>query len=161
MMSDQYYSGNKEPGIGRTIRKDIKDLKFRDDLSGEYSDLKEFFLSKERKEKAETMGLFKRLIVIPWWLLKSLYYKLTPFRRFLLLIAIILLFVSTGGDSNANGVTSDGRLPGFIAGMIFLFIIAVELKDKLYAKTELEEGRAVQKALTDSGLGYLALYSTG
>jgi len=147
-MSNQYFSGKKEPGIGRTIRKDIKNLKFRDDFSGEYKDLKEYFLSEERKEKAETMGLFKKNFIIPWWLLKALYYKLTPFRRFLLLIAILLLFVSTGGDSNANGVMSDGRLPGFISGLIFLFIIAVELKDKMYAKTELEEGRAVQKALT-------------
>ncbi len=43
-----------------------------------------------------------------------------------------------------------------IAGLIFLFILALELKDKLHAKTELEEGRAVQKALMPESIPEVA-----
>ena len=80
-MSDKNSSKNNEPCIGRNFRDDNHQVKMKEDLKGEYKDLKEYFLTDERKEKLKTMGNFKKFFVIPWWLLKSLYFKLTPFRR--------------------------------------------------------------------------------
>jgi sigma-B regulation protein RsbU (phosphoserine phosphatase) len=133
--------------MGRTFRDDIYQVKLKDDLSGEYKDLKEYFLTDDRKEKLKTMGNFKKFFVIPWWLLKSLYFKLTPFRRILLVIGIILILLSGNNRISSNDISVDLIGTATIAGLIFLFILALELKDKLHAKTELEEGRAVQKAL--------------
>ena len=140
-------SKNNEPPIGRTIRDDIHQVKIKDNLRSEYKDLKEYFLTDERKEKLTTMSNFKKFFIIPWWLLKSLYFKLTPFRRILLVIGIILILLSGNNGIGSDGTSVNLISTAMIAGLIFLFILALELKDKLYAKTELEEGRAVQKAL--------------
>jgi serine phosphatase RsbU (regulator of sigma subunit) len=146
-MSDNNSSKNNEPHMGKTFRDDIHQVKIKDDLSGEYKDLKEYFLTDERKEKIKMMNNFKKFFIIPWWLLKSLYFKLTPFRRILLVIAIILIFLSGNNKIGSDDVSIDLISTAMIAGLIFLFILALELKDKLHAKTELEEGRAVQIAL--------------
>ena len=146
-MSDTNSSKNNEPRMGKTFRDDIHQVKIKDDLRGEYEDLKEYFLTDERKEKLKTMGNFKKFFIIPWWLLKSLYFKLTPFRRILLVIGIILILLSGNNRIGSDDVSIDLVSTAMIAGLIFLFILALELKDKLHAKTELEEGRAVQKAL--------------
>jgi hypothetical protein len=146
-MVNQHSSKKADPHIGRTIREDFHNVKIKDDFSGEYKDLKEYFLTDERKEKLKTMGRFKKFFILPWWLLKALYFKLTPFRRLLLIVGIIFLFLSgkTGYDSGNDSFTLD--FSTILSGLIFLFIIALELKDKLHAKTELEEGRAIQIAL--------------
>ena len=146
-MNDNNSSTNNEPRMGKTLRDDIHQVKIKDDLSGEYEDLKEYFLTDERKEKLKTMSNFKKFFIIPWWLLKSLYFKLTPFRRILLVIGIILILLSGNNKIGSDNISIDLVGTAMIAGLIFLFILALELKDKLHAKTELEEGRAVQKAL--------------
>ncbi len=146
-MNDNNPSKNNEPRIGKTLRDDIHQIKMKDELGTEYRSLKEYYLTEERKKKLETMGKFKRFFIIPWWLLKALFFKLTPFRRILLLIAIVLILAA--GDNNVSSDNVSINLVGtaIIGGLILLFILALELKDKLLAKTELAEGRAVQKAL--------------
>lgn len=140
-------TGKGEQLFTRTIRDDLKNIKIKNDLGSEYKSLKEYYLTEERKKKLETMGSFKKFFIIPWWLLKALFFKLTPFRRILLVIAIILILVSNRSGVSSEQVTIELFGPAFIAGLILLFILALELKDKLVARTELEEGRAVQKAL--------------
>jgi len=146
-MTNQNSSKKSDPHIGRTIRDDLHNVTIKDDFRDEYKELKEYFLTDDRKEKLKTMSSFKKFFVLPWWLLKSLYFKLTPFRRLLLIFGIILLIISgkTGYDSEGTSYSLD--VTAILSGLIFLFIIALELKDKLHAKTELEEGRAIQKAL--------------
>jgi len=156
-MSDNNSSNKNEPRVGQTFRNDLKQLKIKEDLGGEYKDLKEYFLTDDRKEKIKSMGKFKRFFVVPWLLLKSMYFKLTAFRRLLLIAGIILLIISSPSDSGSKGLVIDADFTILLSGLIFLFIIALELKDKLHAKTELEEGRAVQKALMPEDL---ALYKT-
>lgn len=141
-MSDNNYSKNNEPRVRKTFRDDIHQVKIKDDFSGEYEELKEYFLTEDRKEQLKLMSRFKKIYIIPWWLLKSLYFRLTPFRRLLLILGIILLIISSPSNSDSNT-----QFTTLLSGLTFLFIIALELKDKLLAKTELEEGRAVQKAL--------------
>ncbi|MBT8382472.1 MAG: serine/threonine-protein phosphatase [Ignavibacteria bacterium] len=146
-MSEQKTSQQKEQRFGKTIRSDLKQLKIKEDLGDEYKSLKEYYLTEERKKRLKTMGGCKRFFLIPWWLAKGLFFKLTPFRRILLIIGIVLLILGgkTGYESSSDSYTIDFSV--LFSGLIFLFIIALELKDKLHAKTELEEGRAIQLAL--------------
>jgi len=146
-MSANNSSKNNEPRIGKTLRDDIHQIKIKDDLGTEYRSLKEYYLTKERKKKLETMGKFKRFFIIPWWLLKALFFKLTPFRRILLLIAIFLIMMAGNNKISSENVSINFVGTAMMGGLILLFILALELKDKLLAKTELAEGRAVQKAL--------------
>ena len=136
-----------EPRIGKTIREDFHNVKIKEDMGYEYRELKEYFLTDDHKDKLKSMSKFKKFFIIPWWLLRALYFKLTPFRRLLLIFGIILLFLAIRSNSSSQGITIDIEIPAILGGLVFLFIIALELKDKMYAKTELEEGRAVQIAL--------------
>jgi len=146
-MSDNNSSKNNEPRVGQTFRNDLKQVKIKEDLSGEYKELKKYFLTDERKEKLESMSKFKKFFILPWWLLKSLYFKLTPFRRLLLIAGIIFLILSARMEPRSGDVSLNFQIFAILSGLTFLFIIALELKDKQHAKTELEEGRAVQMAL--------------
>jgi len=140
-------TSKQEPKFGRTIREDFRRIKLKDDMGGEYRDLKDYFLSDERKERLKTMSGFKKLFVIPFWLLKALFFRLTPLRRILLLIAIIFIWISGNSRISSEHVTIDLVGPAVFGGLILLFILALELKDKMTARTELEEGRAVQESL--------------
>jgi len=136
-----------EPRFTKTIRDDFRQLKFQDNIGSEYRDLKEYYLTDDRKKRLESMNRLKRFFAIPWWLLKALFFRLTPFRRILLLFSILMLLISGNNRIESGQVTIDLFGPGFIGGLVLLFILALELKDKLLARTELEEGRAIQKAL--------------
>jgi sigma-B regulation protein RsbU (phosphoserine phosphatase) len=85
----------------------------------------------------------RRWIYTVFWLLKTLIFRLTPFRRILLILAFIFLLVAldnTGANQNQDGLAIAGLL-------LLLFILMLELKDKLLARQELEAGRVVQQAL--------------
>ncbi|MBI5022322.1 MAG: serine/threonine-protein phosphatase [Ignavibacteriales bacterium] len=138
-MTSQNQTNATEPGIGKTVINDIRSGGFFDNILNEYRELKEFMLTTERKDQLQKMGRVKRWFFITWWLLKSMFFKLTPTRRILLLLALIFLI--------QNSQTAADNRSYIIGGIILIFIIMLELKDKLTAKEELEAGHAIQKAL--------------
>ena len=137
----------REPGISKTFRNDFRQTKIREEFKSEYKDLKQYFLTKESREKLTKMNPFKKVFVLPWWIIKAMYFRLTPFRRILLIIGVILLILSGQVETSGDSTTFSLNISAILIGFIFLFILALELKDKLLAKTELEEGRAIQLAL--------------
>lgn len=140
-------SQKSEPRIRQTIRSDFRQTKIKEEFKSEYKDLKQYFLTEERKKKLQGMNAVKKFFVLPWWLLKAMYLRLTPFRRILFFIGLILLLTSGNFQTSGNDTTLSLNISAILVGIIFLFILALELKDKLLAKTELEEGRAIQQAL--------------
>lgn len=140
---------SKEPGVGKVVMDDIRTSDFRSTFSKEWLEIKEFFLTDQQRDELESMGRFKRFFVTIGWLMKSLFMKLAPMNRILLILALIFLIAeSNSSDGNNNG-SSKGL--DILAAVIFIFIIMLELKDKLLAKTELKAGRSVQKALIPEG----------
>jgi hypothetical protein len=131
----------------KTVREDWKQLKLKDSIGTEYRELKNYYLTGERKKKLEGMGSLKKFFIIPFWILKSLFFKLTPFRRILLLFAIVLILLAGNNKISSENVSFEFVGTAFFGGLILLFILALELKDKLTAKTELEEGKAIQQSL--------------
>ncbi len=146
-MNTSYTDQKSEPRIRQTIRSDFRQTKIKEKFKSEYKDLKQYFLSEKRKAKLESMNAFKKFFVLPWWLLKAMYFRLTPFRRILLFIGLILLLFSGNFDASGNSATLRLNISAILIGIIFLFILALELKDKLLAKTELQEGKAIQQSL--------------
>jgi len=124
-MANQTSNNRTNQGFWATIRR-------------EFRELKESFLDKEQKKRLETMGRFKRAFYLTGWLIKILYKRLSKTRRILLIVGIFFLLISRN-DSNSSG--------HIIGGAILLFIIMLELKDKLLARDELQAGRVVQNAL--------------
>ena len=90
------------------------------------------------------MGRVRRGLYRIAWLLKSLFLNLTPARRVLLALALLLLCVRAQWRGDGHSLQIDfGGLP---VGLLLLLLM-LELKDKLVAKSELQAGRVVQQAL--------------
>ncbi len=125
---DDFKRGNHK----RTIRRDLRDL---------YA----FYLNEDERERLKEMGHLKRYFLMVWWLVKSLFLNLSPTRRILLLISV---WLAIQGDIQFTGDESDLliRLRGW-GFILLLFILMLELKDKLLARDELEAGRKVQLSL--------------
>lgn len=118
--------------IKRTLRQNVKDLYY-------------FYLDKETRARLADMGRVKRWIIMQIWILKSLFLKLTPVRRILILISLWSYVLFSGSYRIGNlQINVNMRLLSFV---ILLFILALELRDKLLARDELAAGRAVQFAL--------------
>lgn len=137
---------SEEKKLYNTIKEDIHGGSFKNDITNDFGELKEFFLNDERKKQLAGMGKFKRFFYMSWWLLRELLLKLTPTRRLVLIIGIILLILpgKFGFSGGEVGITSNTSILG---GILILFVLMLELKDKLLAKDELSAGRSVQRAL--------------
>jgi sigma-B regulation protein RsbU (phosphoserine phosphatase) len=111
----------------------------------DFADIKDFYLEEEQKARLESMKPVRRGLFLVGWLLKSLFLKLTPIRQLLLLIAVFVLFLQN--SEIQIGGSRIGIHMGELGGVILIFILMLELKDKLLARNELAEGRAIQMRL--------------
>lgn len=126
------------------IFNDIKQIKFKQDIKREFRDLKDFYLDEEQKKRVQEATGFKRFFRQFWYLVKSAYFHLTPFRRFFVLLGTILLLIGRTVSIDGQSISSNDA---FLGGLMILFVLVLELRDKLIARSELEEGQKVQRAL--------------
>lgn len=134
-----------QQNLRQTLKQDIKTGDLWSTLRRDYKEIERFYIDDEKKVRLDKMTWFKRIIFLTWWLIKSLLLKLTPLRRILLLIGFFLILGWGQVIIHGEGVrTSNSQIVG---GLLFLFVLMLELKDKLLARDELEAGRKVQQAL--------------
>jgi sigma-B regulation protein RsbU (phosphoserine phosphatase) len=133
-------SRDAEPKLFKTFLDDINRVNIRHSFKNDWNELKEFFITEQRKNKLRHMSRFRRWLYTVSWMLQGLFLRLTPFRRLMLVIAILFILISQNTQNNQNSLV-------FIGLLMLLFILMLELKDKLLAHEELEAGRAVQQAL--------------
>ncbi len=148
----QTTSQGPEPKLFRTLGRDVKDVVgdvqrtgLKTTIRRGISDLETFYLSTHDQSRLAGMRPAGRWLLFTAWLLKSLFLKLTPARRVLLLIAFVLMW-----QSSINFTRRDIHVVvgvGFSGVVVLLVILMLELKDKLLARSELEAGRSVQLAL--------------
>lgn len=146
MMAATNHIGTAEPKLTKLLREDIQHGDFRRTLRRDWNELKDFYLDQNRQERLQQMGWLKRWIIIVWWLLKSLFLKLTPVRRILLVISFWLMVQANTIRYNSEHFQFDSDT-GKLGFVVLLFILMLELKDKLLAQSELATGRSVQRAL--------------
>lgn len=127
----------------KMLLKDLIKNNFTESVSRDFQDTVAFYLSDEQKTQLQASGFFKRNFLKYGWLIKSLFQKLTLGRQVLLIIGLALIFSHTLYGSNTVQIPNNS----FIGALFILFVLMLELKDKLIAKSELNEGRAVQNAL--------------
>jgi hypothetical protein len=135
-----------EPKLAQTLIADFRRGDLKRTVRRDWGELKEFYLDQHRKACLQEMGKFKRFFMMMWWLVKSLFFKLTPVRRVLLVISFVFILQSGTILYSGNNVQF-GNDTGKIAFIVLLFILMLELKDKLMAQSELAAGRSVQRAL--------------
>ena len=138
-------SSDPKKNLGKTILDDFRRGDIESSLRRDFSELKEFMLTEERQARLKNMRQVKRTLFMAGWFIEGLVLKLTPARRILLLLAIVLLVSNLNVQENGNGAHFEGF--HFLGALVLLFIIMLELKDKLLAHEELEAGHAVQNAL--------------
>ena len=128
---------SQSPKFGKTIIDDIRHGDLKRTIPRDLKDFYEFYLDPETRAQLESMGRVRKWIRITFLLAKSLFLKLTPGRRILLVLGV-LLAISRMSESNNYS---------HIGLIILILVLALELKDKLLARDELETGRKVQIAL--------------
>ncbi len=142
-MSESFKNKKNDPKFWKTIKDDWKKTPVRRTMKQSWAELRDFYLSTEQQKRLDKMNRIKRWFLISWWMLKAMFFKLTPMRRLLLLISIFLM-LNVNMELGPNiAITSNP----FVGYMILIFILMLELKDKLLAHSELQEGKSVQIAL--------------
>lgn len=114
-------------------------------LKRDLRDIYIFYIDEETRRQFKKMGLVRRTFRITIRLLGALYSKLTPVRQALLILSFVLFFFPrTAWEENGSTLVVTWAPIGFF---LLLFILLLELKDKLLAKDELRAGHSVQEAL--------------
>jgi len=144
-MAHQQSNPDREPLLRHLLRDDLRRRDIRQSVERDFDDLKEFYLTPKRKARLATMGWLKHWFYMTGWLVKSLLLKLTPVRRLLLFLAFLFLIVS--GSYTTEGDATYQFNTQVLAAIMILFVLMLELKDKLIARSELEAGRKVQYSL--------------
>ncbi len=74
-------SRDAEPKLFKTFFDDINRVNIRRSFKTDWNELKEFFITEQRKKKLLHMSRFRRWLYTVGWMLKGLFLRLTPFRR--------------------------------------------------------------------------------
>jgi hypothetical protein len=127
----------EEPKLHQTLMEDIRTGNLPATLRKDLQETYQFYLDEDRRESLQDMGAFKRWLIATWWLIKSMFLKLSPTRRIMLVVGLI---IAIAGMPEQGGQILLGL-------MTVLFVLFLELKDKLLAQDELLAGRAVQLSL--------------
>jgi hypothetical protein len=142
-----------EPRVLTTLRQDAqqvwKDLRrhrLSRTISRTFLELQDFYLDAQARERLRHMRKIRRAFYQVVWLLWSLFLKLTPARRLLLVLSVVFMWQESGIHYRGEATQVDIHFP-FLAIATLVFILMLELKDKLVARDELEAGRSVQRAL--------------
>ncbi|HKJ80950.1 MAG TPA: PP2C family protein-serine/threonine phosphatase [Ignavibacteriaceae bacterium] len=144
-MSEDKKQKNKDPRLGKTLREDFRQTDFIGEMKKEFRELKNFYIDEHKKERLQNMNSISGFFHVLFWIIKSMFFHLTPLRRMLTVAGVLLVLMGrfTYNSDGSTLVFDNNSLGAFL----ILFVLMLELKDKLLAKTELEDGRKVQKAL--------------
>lgn len=139
----------REPKLRETVWNDIRHGDIKRTLVQDFKDLYEFYIDPRIRERLERYGWFRRWFSASWRILKQAILRLTPGRRILLVLSIILA-VSAGSRYQSTENGGDMQLGiefNTTSYALLMVVLMLELKDKLLARNELEAGRSVQIAL--------------
>jgi sigma-B regulation protein RsbU (phosphoserine phosphatase) len=99
-------------------------------------------------DEVNQLPRWKRPLPIVKQLFWAMMNKLTPARRVLLLVALVLLFLS--GIQVQSGHNTIEIKSEFLSALIFLLLLSLELADKITMKRDLEIAREIQSWLVPS-----------
>jgi len=100
-------------------------------------------------EEIQKLPRWKRAFPVVRQFFWALMNKLSPARRVLLLVALVMLLFSNVRISSGNQGNVDVNLQ-FVSAILFLFLLSLELADKVIMKRDLEIAREIQTWLVPS-----------
>ena len=123
---------------------DVRHGKLGQAYRRDLADIYRFYLTGEQRERLAGMNRFKRFFWVIGWLSVNLLRRLSPSRRVLLLLAVVLYFFNMQWvDAGVHLNISTSRFAVFPV----LLVLMLELKDKLLARDEIEVARQVQLSI--------------
>lgn len=142
--------GVQDPGLHRILLQDVGSgdvlRHWRRDLEAVYR----FYLDEEQRARLASMGRLRRALWVAGWLGRSFIRQLSPTRRLMVLLSLLLLLIRHSGFT-AGGVALSIDLTPF-AYALLLLVLMLELRDKLIARDEIEVARDVQRSLLPSAM---------
>ena len=152
-MANSKSGARHEPNLLQTlgqdaqhIWKDVHRTGLKRTIGRTFLDLQQFYLSAHSRDRLVGMRKGRRAIYLVGWLLKSLFLKLSPARRVLFALSVVLMWQATNFERHGATTQISIHFP-FLGIVTLVLILMLELKDKLLAQYELEAGRSVQQAL--------------
>ena len=134
-----------EQKFTRVLQDDLRNVKFKKDVKREFKELRNFYITEEQNKRLSGMHPIHKGFHLITWMIKSLFLHLTPIRRILTIIGLLIIIFGSGIIIN-DGSTQINNT-GLVGGALIFIVLMFELKDKLLAKDELEAGRKVQRSL--------------
>jgi hypothetical protein len=144
-MTNERHTTTEEPRLRDRLRDDLNETGVLDRLRRDLDDIREFYVTEEKRSRLSAMPWYRRWATLIFWLLKSMLLKLTPARR-LLVIAGSVLILTDGVVINTGSTTVSTNWDS-IGWVLLIIVLMLELKDRILARSELAEGRGVQRAL--------------
>jgi hypothetical protein len=132
----------------RVVFEDVKTRGWSRSVGGAFTSLEAFYLTEDERRQLAEMKPLRRWLHRIGWFVRGLLMKLTPARRIMLALALVLLVLGLQ-RIEINNRRINLRFP-ITSSALLLFVLVLELKDKLTARDELEAGRKVQLALLPS-----------
>lgn len=132
-------------GFFSTLRSDLKSSYAYGTFRKDTKEISDFYLTDEQREQLKGMKAGKRSFYHFGWIMKAMFYKLTPMRRLMFVLGILLLIHIQGSLGDETSLNIDGN--SIFGGALLVLVILLELKDKLLAHDELEAGRKIQESL--------------
>lgn len=139
---------DKQTSLPKVVIQDLRRGDFQYTVRRDIRDVYVFYLDEDRRARLASMNRFARFWVLLAWLAREVILNLSPARR-ILLLASALMALQDDLVFQGDGMTFRLDLSG-LGYVLLLFILLLELKDKLLARGELETGRAVQMSLLPS-----------
>ncbi|NND70229.1 MAG: serine/threonine-protein phosphatase [Rhodothermales bacterium] len=123
--------------LTRTFLDDLESPDLSQSFKRDLADVYNFYLDRESRDKLEEMNPFEQWIHVSFWIIREMFFRMTPVRRLMLVVGLFLALTAFYGPVGQS----------FVALLVILTVLILELKDKLLAQSELATGRAVQLAL--------------
>ncbi len=134
----------RPPGLGKIVIDDLSTSNVRT-FRRELVHLYDFYIDEERRGQLAQMRPWRRWMFVAFAVLRGMVLKLSPARRMIAVVAIVMFLVGrTQFQAGEAEVSVDLSPTAFI---LLLLLLMLELKDKLLARDELAVGRSVQIAL--------------
>ena len=122
----------------------IRFKEFRRETRREFRELCDTLLDAAHTHRLQSFGRFRRGIYIGAYLFKDMIRKLSATRRILIIIALVFLFANVEIENDGQRFSTRNAV---LPALIFLWIIALELKDKLLMRSEIDAARKIQSAI--------------
>ncbi|MEJ2368644.1 MAG: hypothetical protein P8Z49_09955 [Acidobacteriota bacterium] len=120
--------GDKSRQRLRTLLlEDLRQGNFQGTMRRDLREMYDFYLDEDARDRLSAMGRMKRWLHVVIWLLKSLVRKLSPTRRILLIVCLVLYMFSDvarrteGGAGRPDRASPQGKPRAFRVGHLALY----------------------------------------